>query len=389
MKLNQLFLMTVSLLVCVACAPREKELSVEERRAQLNAEIRKEREEREAKENKRLAPIQEEVKGNFYYSHLTEIEQKDYLRIVYAFRNFEEKIVLSGSYDKVFLAIYYDMPEFHWLNKDYEDLQDNSYVYPDKAKEVYKQLQQLGDDVVAQMPAGSEYDKVKFIYDYIIKQTHYNQPALEDKALSNKCQTIDSVLIDKLSVCAGYARTFQFLCQKAGIEAIYVAGDIVNTPDSAHAWNLVKIDGQYYAVDTTWGDPAFAVETGVQSSDSIEYAYLCMPKQIFNTTHSAWTGFYEPDGNEFVLPEISDHSLNYYEMNGSYFETFDRAQLEAYFTTKLADPAVTQVTMQLGTKEAYEEMVAVLESGFASPYFYAGSYHYTNDPYSFVIKVFP
>ena len=70
--------------------------------------------------------------------------------------------------------------------------------------------------------------------------------------------SIYSVLQNGESVCAGYAKTMQYLAGKAGIFVTYVTGTATD-PDTGetqdHAWNLVKCDGKYSYVDTTWADP--------------------------------------------------------------------------------------------------------------------------------------
>ncbi|CAI7678472.1 unnamed protein product, partial [Penicillium discolor] len=60
-------------------------------------------------------------------------------------------------------------------------------------------------------------------------------------------------LIDKRVICGGYADTFNLLARKAGLESIYVSGIIADS-GSGHAWNHVKVDGVWKAVDTTWND---------------------------------------------------------------------------------------------------------------------------------------
>ena len=55
--------------------------------------------------------------------------------------------------------------------------------------------------------------------------------------------------------CEGYARLFNELCAEAGIEAVKVVGVAKGSgnADERHAWNLVRLDGQWVEVDATWG----------------------------------------------------------------------------------------------------------------------------------------
>jgi len=54
-------------------------------------------------------------------------------------------------------------------------------------------------------------------------------------------------------VCQGYALAAQALLEQSGIETKYVIGFV--NGNEAHAWNLVKVDGKWYHLDTTWNDP--------------------------------------------------------------------------------------------------------------------------------------
>lgn len=61
------------------------------------------------------------------------------------------------------------------------------------------------------------------------------------------------------TVCAGYATSFKLLCDKFDIPCVYVSGTAGGTEGGtqkggAHAWNYVKIDNAWYAVDVTWAD---------------------------------------------------------------------------------------------------------------------------------------
>ena len=52
---------------------------------------------------------------------------------------------------------------------------------------------------------------------------------------------------DFTAVCAGYTLTYSYLMKQLGIECEYVAAD-----DMEHAWNKVKINGNWYNVDVTY-----------------------------------------------------------------------------------------------------------------------------------------
>lgn len=77
-------------------------------------------------------------------------------------------------------------------------------------------------------------------------------------------------LVGGYGICLGYATTFQLLMDMAGVECITVVGASSNST-SSHAWNLVKLEGEWYAVDCTWDD----------SNDRTELSYT---HRYFNVT---------------------------------------------------------------------------------------------------------
>ena len=56
-------------------------------------------------------------------------------------------------------------------------------------------------------------------------------------------------LIYKQAICSGYSNAYDLLCKMSGLETICVTGDTYWEP---HAWNMIKINGNWYHVDTTW-----------------------------------------------------------------------------------------------------------------------------------------
>jgi hypothetical protein len=58
-------------------------------------------------------------------------------------------------------------------------------------------------------------------------------------------------LVEGTAVCLGYATTFQLFMDLLGIECITVLGAAYRSTGD-HAWNMVKLNGEWYCVDVTW-----------------------------------------------------------------------------------------------------------------------------------------
>ncbi|CUX30958.1 transglutaminase domain-containing protein [Clostridium sp. C105KSO13] len=289
--------------------------------------------------------------GGYYYQQLTNEEQKLYTEIYQGILESSDSIYVHSSnvetLKKVSSFIFCDRPELFWCGgemqmtsyADYSEIQP-VYLYTGEEK---KQRQSRIDKAVNDCLSGitgemTEYDKVRYIFEYLVDTVGYNLEAPDN-------QNIYSALVGKSSVCAGYSRAAQYLLQKLGIECIYVTGTIPE--QGAHAWNIVKCGGQYYQMDVTFGDPVFLeAESGENIPDkSTNYDYLCCSDAEILKNHTMDT--------EVSYPACSSMDLNYYKLNGMYYEEFHPEQLledmnqtiykkESSFTCKFASDTLYQ-----------------------------------------------
>lgn len=92
----------------------------------------------------------------------------------------------------------------------------------------------------------TDFEKVKFANDYIVQHTAYS----EDTVAS--AHSAYAIAQEGKAVCQGYALFALKLLRALDVEAMYVVGEVYT---GGHAWNLVKVDGAWYHLDTTWNDP--------------------------------------------------------------------------------------------------------------------------------------
>lgn len=305
--------------------------------------------------NQKAEPV---VNDDFYYSQLSSDEQAIYEALLEGVQNREDTFTVDNctadQLEPVWVAMLMDNVDIFWTNS-YHCLAysgGNPYceVSPDyiySAKEIKNRKSEIEDvvnDCLSGISGGaSDYEKIQYVYEYIVNETDYDE-------FADNNQFIDSVFIGKASVCAGYAKSTKYLLNQLGITCYYVAGDTVgDTAGIGHAWNIVECEGDYYYVDSTWGDPLYQSEEksadnaqewleqqGVEDSgkwydniSNISYDYLnCNDEQLF-VTHTLDTEY----GYEY--PSCTELEWNYYVVNGRYFTSYDAAAVEALIASDI------------------------------------------------------
>lgn len=298
-----------------------------------------------------------EAQENCYaFGRLTKEEQDLYLEILDALLYFRENVKLSTCdkelISRIFQCVLNDHPEIFYVEGyTYTEYTlgtllkkitfTGSYsISREEAEQKQVQIEDYVNQCLAGMPEDAdEYGKVKYIYEYLIHHTDYDAAAKDS-------QNICSVFLERKSVCQGYAKATQYLLNRAGIFSTLVLGRVVG--GEGHAWNLVRIDGQYYYVDTTWGDASYqAVGSDYPAGKipTINYDYLCVTTEQMEQTHTF--------DNVVELPVCTATEANYYVREGVYFEEWDEERVakifadsyrkgEAYVTLKCAGEAVYQ-----------------------------------------------
>ena len=98
----------------------------------------------------------------------------------------------------------------------------------------------------------SDIEKERAVYEWLTSNCkydyrHYDVP---NNAPRESYEAIGTILSRK-AVCLGFANAFQLFMDILDIECITVVGAAFDSEED-HAWNMVRIDGIWYCVDTTW-----------------------------------------------------------------------------------------------------------------------------------------
>lgn len=153
---------------------------------------------------------------------------------------------------------------------------------------------------------GTDYDKIKSIYDWICDNVHYDYTYLNSLNQGGTVNLLKhsayAALVEKKTVCQGYSNLLYRLALEAGINCRIILG---SSYGERHSWNIVKIDGKYYNLDSTWdadqvGTYAYFLKSNSNFPDHTRDAeYL---SSVFLSQHPMADADYVPnaDAEEYV-----------------------------------------------------------------------------------------
>lgn len=128
------------------------------------------------------------------------------------------------------------------------------------------------------------------INDYLLDNVTYDYDNYQSNTIPDISHTAYGALVNGVAVCDGYAKAVKLLANKLGIESGIITSDEMN-----HAWNYIKINGNYYNIDVTFNDP-------VPETNKRRYTYFNKSNEEMSTSHT-W--------NKSQYPECNDESFKF------------------------------------------------------------------------------
>lgn len=273
--------------------------------------------------------------GEYFYRRLTPLQQKVYAALVTAMKqigaeqlrcrqNFSVTVDTGVPLDQTSFtqfknelsmrtvadALWNDHTEFFWFTRfrvhyvgdgstvtltvfsDSTELFGNDEALRAAAKAAQEQVEALCRDL-----PGKAQERVMFLVRWLCENNTYNEEHAEYRNYP-LAHTAYSALTSENDaqtgpVCQGFSYAFKWLCDRAGIEAVNVAGVFRQTAgDGAHSWSLVRIGGAWYAVDLTETD-------GLQTE-----AFACLAGSetpSFETTFPTFSDAHVPDEKDYPM----------------------------------------------------------------------------------------
>lgn len=271
---------------------------------------------------------------------------------------------MYGTVTDAVHALYFDYPEFFWLNGRWDieyskfgflgnsDITVNLYCYDywnyvtDPNSYIEPVLAEAKRIASLAAACSDTYGRVKFVHDYLALNVVYDMSVYDEisntqpAVSTQQSHTVYGCLVSKLAVCDGFAKSFQLIMNYLGIDCEYIEGDA----GGGHAWNYLNIDGESYWIDVTWDNNDELKEDGtLKYGDEAQYDYFCITSEQLFRSHYPW------DDLEYPLCDSNDY--NYYRREGLYLETYDE---ELYKSMMQAQRADGQLVMDVQFGSPYE-----------------------------------
>ncbi len=249
----------------------------------------------------------------YYRKILNNDEKKIYDKVIEAIIDFKPSIELEVAMEgfqsqadylqKIVDAVMLDHPELFYYgyptytgvrNSNNININFNYLINKNEYNTNLNKIKKIIEEVKDKTKDLSEYDKIKYVYEYLGKHNNYG------KINTVEGQTALSAFLSNLSpVCAGYSKASEILFNNIGVKSLLMRGDLKDTlfTGDAHMWNLVKVGKFYYIYDVTQSSATKSI------SGNISYMGLLSGKK------SDYIFYYKK-----VLPLIRSN-LDYYKLN--------------------------------------------------------------------------
>ncbi|NMM64298.1 hypothetical protein HBE96_16865 [Clostridium sp. P21] len=151
------------------------------------------------------------------------------------------------------------------------------------------QVKSKVDEILSQIitPDMTDVQKEKAINDYICKNVAYDTTLTIHSAYS-------ALFGNGKTVCSGYALLAYRMLTEAGLEARIITGE---GDGQAHAWNLVKINGNWYHLDVTWNDPI------PDKPGRVMYTYFNLSDEEMKAENHEWDASNYPACSKVYSPQ--------------------------------------------------------------------------------------
>ena len=166
----------------------------------------------------------------------------------------------KNSYGSIQVRIYFEDLDIveHYLTR-FERALHKVRIVGDKLKRYIKKNKIKGDIEKVFVVYNYIFKNISYDYEYLnidkkLKKVSFNNLSTLEKRKIFRTQTLEGIFTKK-TVCTGFSYIFKMLLEYIGIESNICIGyfKIGREKEIPHAWNQVKIDGNWYNIDISYG----------------------------------------------------------------------------------------------------------------------------------------
>ncbi len=234
---------------------------------------------------------------DFYYNQLSADQKTLYENLVIETEkvlasdtDFTERTYTTLSHNldadtlyEAFHAFYYDNPQYFFISQGIR--YNSSIVMPflnedfltSSERAIYAAtIKSVADTWIPQIKTGKNaLEKEKIIYTLLCQKIDY--------VVTTKDQSLAGAIVDGQCVCNGYAMAFTYFANAVGLDTVAVTGQ-------NHAWNIVKLFGDWYNIDVTWMDQDWGIWTALLNVSNSEM--LSVDVQQSSNAHTLRSEYY-------------------------------------------------------------------------------------------------
>lgn len=177
---------------------------------------------------------------------------------------------------------------------------NNQFHNLESVNTAVENIETIRSNIIAQAKSkGNVKEQIKFVHNYLVDNVTYDQSLNGDNIYN-----VYGALGNGVSVCEGYARALKYILDEMNIPCIIVCGTAINPNGELenHAWNYVRLENRWYAVDATWDDPI--IIGGGELNDESRYSYFLVGRAKLFDDHTE-DGFIVGDQYSFKYPTLS------------------------------------------------------------------------------------
>lgn len=137
-------------------------------------------------------------------------------------------------------------------------------------------------------PEMTDFEKELVLHDWLLAQGEYDQESYDtpDHVGRPDNRNPYGMLVKGYGICLGFAQTFELLMRLADVECVTVVGASADSTGD-HAWNMVRLDGEWYCVDPTWNDTDPGALSG-QQAQKLAHRYFNITSQMMRESNHQW-----------------------------------------------------------------------------------------------------